>query len=261
MKLGKAVVKCRVIILIAALLLLIPSIFGMIYTRVNYDMLNYLPESLDTVKGQKYMLDDFGKGAFSFLIFEDMSEKDINSVTDEIKEVDHVANVLSFSDITDGAIPQELLPDKLYKVFNSGDDTLVAVFFDTSSSSDDTMEAIGKIRSIAGKQCLVSGISAMVTDLRDLCEREETIYVAIAVVLAVAAMILFMDNWIIPFVFLASIAMATFAKWTILKLSAVATLTVSAIFPALRFNSTSHGAVPNVTLSNFIKAIQSKSIW
>ena len=185
MKLGKAVVKCRVIILIAALLLLIPSIFGMIYTRVNYDMLNYLPESLDTVKGQKYMLEDFGKGAFSFLIFEDMSEKDINSVTDEIKEVDHVANVLSFSDITDGAIPQELLPDKLYKVFNSGDDTLVAVFFDTSSSSDETMEAIGKIRSIAGKQCLVSGISAMVTDLRDLCERED-----------------------IPFVFLGSIGIA-----------------------------------------------------
>ena len=208
MKLGKAVVKCRVIILIAALLLLIPSIFGMIYTRVNYDMLNYLPESLDTVKGQKYMLEDFGKGAFSFLIFEDMSEKDINSVTDEIKEVDHVANVLSFSDITDGAIPQELLPDKLYKVFNSGDDTLVAVFFDTSSSSDDTMEAIGKIRSIAGKQCLVSGISAMVTDLRDLCEREEAIYVAIAVILAVVAMILFLDNWIIPFVFLGSIGIA-----------------------------------------------------
>lgn len=208
MKLGKAVVKCRIVILIVTLLLLIPSIFGMIFTRVNYDMLNYLPESLDTVKGQKYMLEEFGKGAFSFLIFEDMDEKDIGKVADEIKDVDHVASVLSFSDITDGSIPKELLPDKIYNAFNKGDDTLVAVFFDTSSSSDETMDAITEIRGIAGKQCLVSGISAMVTDLRDLCEREEAVYVAIAVILAVVAMVLFLDNWIIPFVFLASIGVA-----------------------------------------------------
>ena len=168
MKLGKAVVKCRILILILAVALLIPAVFGMIYTRVNYDMLNYLPEDLDTVKGQKYMLEDFDKGAFSFLIFEDMDDKSISNVTKEIKKVDHVASVLAYSDISDGSIPKELLPDDLYKAFNSGDDTLVAVFFDTSSSSDETMEAISQIRGIAGKQCLVSGISAMVTDLRDL---------------------------------------------------------------------------------------------
>ena len=208
MKLGKAVVKCRIAILIIAVLLLIPAVLGMIFTRVNYDMLNYLPDSLDTVKGQRYMLEDFGKGAFSFLIFENTDEKDIAAVTKDIKDVDHVATVLSFGDITGGAVPKELLPDDVYNAFNAGDDTLVAVFFDTSSSADETMDAITHIRQIAGKQCLVSGISAMVTDLRDLCEREEAVYVAIAVVLAVAAMLLFMDNWIVPFVFLASIGIA-----------------------------------------------------
>ena len=208
MKLGKAVVKGRVLILVVALLLLIPSVFGMIFTRVNYDMLNYLPDSLDTVKGQKYMLEDFGKGAFSFLIFEDMDDRQISAVTGEIKEVDHVADVLAYSDVTGGSVPAELLPDDVYHAFNADSDTLVAVFFDTSSSADETMDAIGKIRAIAGKNCLVSGISAMVTDLRDLCEREEAVYVAIAVVLAVAAMLLFLDNWLIPFVFLAGIGIS-----------------------------------------------------
>ena len=208
MKLGKAVVKGRVLILVVALLLLIPSVFGMIFTRVNYDMLNYLPDTLDTVKGQKYMLEDFGKGAFSFLIFEDMDDRQISAVADEIKEVDHVADVLAYSDVTGGSVPAELLPDDVYHAFNADGDTLVAVFFDTSGSADETMDAIGKIRAIAGKSCLVSGISAMVTDLRDLCEREEAVYVAIAVVLAVAAMLLFLDNWLIPFVFLAGIGIS-----------------------------------------------------
>ncbi len=208
MKLGKAVVKSRVLILIVALLLLIPSVFGMVFTRVNYDMLNYLPDSLDTVKGQRIMLEDFGKGAFSFLIFEDMDDRQISAVADEIKEVDHVADVLAYSDVTGGSVPAELLPDDVYHAFNADSDTLVAVFFDTSGSADETMDAIGKIRAIAGKSCLVSGISAMVTDLRDLCEREEAVYVAIAVVLAVAAMLLFLDNWLIPFVFLAGIGIS-----------------------------------------------------
>ena len=208
MKFGKAVVKSRVVILIVTLALLVPSVFGMIFTRVNYDMLNYLPEDLDTVKGQRCMLEDFNKGAFSFLIFENADEKTMREASEKIKKVDHVATVLNFSDIADGAIPEELLPDKIYDAVNSGKDSLMAVFFDSSSSSDETMNAIGEIRRLCGEQCLVSGISAMVTDLRELCEREEAIYVAIAVVLAVAAMMLFMDNWIIPFVFLASIGTA-----------------------------------------------------
>lgn len=208
MKFGKAVVKSRVVILIIAAALLVPSLWGMISTRVNYDMLNYLPDSLDTVKGQEYMLEDFGKGAFSFLIFEGMDEKDIVKTEDEIKKIDHVATVLWYDDLADTSIPMQILPDEIYDVFNKGDSTLMAVFFDTSSSSDETMDAISQIRQTAGERCLVSGISAMVTDLRDLCEREEALYVAIAVVLAVAAMIIFLDNWIIPFVFLASIGVA-----------------------------------------------------
>ena len=208
MKFGKAVVKSRVVILIVALVLLIPSVIGMINTRVNYDMLHYLPENLETVRGQKTMLEDFHKGAFSFLIFEGMDDKEIVACEEKIKQVDHVATVLWYDDLADTSIPKELLPDKVYKAFNAGDTTLMAVFFDTSSSADETMEAIRQIRSIAGEKCLVSGISAMVTDLKELCEREESIYVAIAVVLAVVAMLLFMDNWIIPFVFLASIGIA-----------------------------------------------------
>lgn len=208
MKFGNAVVKSRVVILIVAVILLIPSLLGMIFTRVNYDMLNYLPDSLDTIKGQEYLLDDFEKGAFSFLIFDDMDEKDIVRTEEKIKEIDHVATVLWYDDIADTSIPIEVLPDKIYNAFNSGDSTLMAVFFDTSSSADETMDAITQIRAVAGEQCLVSGISAMVTDLRDLCEAEETIYVAIAVILAVIAMMIFMDNWIIPFVFLTSIGMA-----------------------------------------------------
>ncbi len=208
MKLGKFVVKRVVLIVIVTLILLVPSLFGMIFTRVNYDMLNYLPDSLDTIKGQEYLLEDFGKGAFSFLIFEDMDNKDIVKAEEKIKEIDHVATVLWYDDLADLSVPAEVLPDELYDAFNSGDSTLMAVFFDTSSSADETMDAISEIRKIAGKQCLVSGISAMVTDLRDLCEAEESIYVAIAVICAVAAMMVFMDNWIIPFVFLASIGAA-----------------------------------------------------
>ncbi len=208
MKFAKAIVKSRVVIIVVALILMIPSALGMIFTRVNYDMLNYLPDDLETVKGQEYLLEDFGKGAFSFLIFENVSDKEIVKTEEKIKQVDHVDTVLWYDDIADLSIPEDILPDKIYNAFNAGDSTLMAVFFDTSSSSDETMDAISEIRSIAGEQCLVSGISAMVTDLRDLCEREAAIYVAIAVVLAVVAMMIFMDNWIIPFVFLASIGVA-----------------------------------------------------
>ena len=183
----KHVVKMRIPIVIITLILLIPSMLGMIFTRVNYDMLNYLPDNLDTIKGQEYLLEDFGKGAFSFLIFEDMDDKDIVKAEDKIKAIDHVASVLWYDDIADLSIPKEMLPQKLYDAFNSGNSTLMAVFFDTSSSADETMEAIEQIRHIAGSQCLVSGISAMVTDLKSLCEAEETIYVAIAVVFVIIA--------------------------------------------------------------------------
>lgn len=177
-------------------------------TRINYDMLTYLPGDIDTVVGQDILMDEFGKGAFSFVIIEGMDPKDVSSLREDISHVDHVDTVLWYDDFADVSVPMEILPSKLYDAFNSGDSTMLAIFFDTSTSSDDTMEAITAIRSIAGKQCFVSGMSAMVTDLKDLCEKEEPIYVGIAVALACVAMMIFMDNWITPFVFLMSIGMA-----------------------------------------------------
>lgn len=208
MKFGKWVVKCRIPILVLAVALLVPSLIGMIMTRINYDMLTYLPGDIDTVVGQDILMDEFGKEAFSFVIIEGMDPKDVSSLREDISHVDHVDTVLWYDDFADVSVPMEILPSKLYDAFNSGDSTMLAIFFDTSTSSDDTMEAITAIRSIAGKQCFVSGMSAMVTDLKDLCEKEEPIYVGIAVALACVAMMIFMDNWITPFVFLMSIGMA-----------------------------------------------------
>lgn len=208
MKFGKVVVKHRIPILIIAAILMIPSIFGMASTRINYDMLNYLPEDMDTVIGQNELLYDFGKGAFSFVILEDMSIKDVSALKAKIEKVEHVETVLWYDSMLDISIPMELLPEKVYDAFNSENSTMMAIFFNTSTSSDDTMDAIREIRSIAGEQCFVSGMSALVTDLKDLCEKEEPIYVAIAVILACIAMMVFMDSWLIPFIFLGSIGIS-----------------------------------------------------
>ncbi len=205
---GKWVVKHRIPILILGVLLLIPSVFGMINTRINYDVLTYLPDDIDTVQGQNILLDEFGKGGFSLVMVEGMSEKDTVALETKFKEVDHVSTVLWYDDLADISIPMELLPQKYYDAFNKGDTTMMAVFFDTSTSADETMEAVQQIRKIAGKECYVSGMSAMVTDLKQLCEQQEPVYVAIAVLLATAAMMLFMDSWVIPLVFLMNIGMA-----------------------------------------------------
>lgn len=207
MKFGKAVVKLRVPILILTLVLMFPSVLGMANTRINYDMLDYLPSDMDTVIGQNELLEDFGKGAFSFIILEDMEPEDVSALKTKIQEVDHVESVLWYDSIVDLSVPMELLPDKLYQAFNSENSTMMAVFFDTSTSDDLTMDAIREIRSLCGKQCFVSGMSALVTDLKDLCEAEEPIYVGLAVALACAAMLLLLDSWLVPFVFLASIGM------------------------------------------------------
>ena len=208
MRFSKAVVRGRVAILILTVILMIPAVFGMLETRINYDMLNYLPDDMDTVIGQNALLEDFGKGAFSFIVVENMPEKDVAALQEKLESVEHVETVLWYNSLMDTSIPMQLLPDKLYDAFNTGDATMMAVFFDTATSADVTMDAIREIRSIAGKQCFVSGMSALVTDLKDLCEQEEPIYVAIAVVLACVAMMLFLDSWLIPFVFLASIGAA-----------------------------------------------------
>lgn len=205
MKFAKAAVKFRVPIIIAAVVLMIPAVLGMAATRINYDMLDYLPSDMDTVIGQNELLDEFGKGAFSFIMVEDMPPKDIAALKEKIERVENVDTVLWYDSLLDISVPMELLPDSVYSEFNTESTTMMAVFFKTSTSADVTMDAIREIRGIAGEQCFISGMSALVTDLKDLCEQEEPIYVAIAVALACAAMIVFLDNWIVPFIFLASI--------------------------------------------------------
>ena len=207
MRFSKAVVKCRVPILIITLLLMIPAVLGMAGTRINYDMLDYLPSDMDTVVGQDLLKEDFGKGAFSFIILEDMPAKDVVALKEKIEKVNHVETVLWYDDLADISVPMELLPEKVWKEFKTDHSTMMAVFFDSATSEDVTMDAIREIRSIAGRQCFVSGMSALVTDLKDLCEKEEPIYVGLAVLCACAAMMLFLDGWLVPFVFLASIGM------------------------------------------------------
>ena len=159
MKLAKAIVKYRIPILILAVVLLIPATIGYLNTRVNYDMLDYLPADMDTVIGQNELLEDFGKGAFSFIIVENMPQKDIAALKEKIEQVDHVESVLWYDTLADLSVPMELLPQKLYQAFNTDNATMMAVFFDSSTSADITMDAIREIRPIAGKQCHFSGIS------------------------------------------------------------------------------------------------------
>ena len=203
-----AVVKHRTIILIAAILLLVPSVFGILGTRINYDMLTYLPKNLDTVKGQDILMDDYGKGAFSIIAVEDKTPAEAAAIKSKIEEVDHVDSVIWYNTLLSTDVPMEIIPDKYYQAFNKDGGTLMAVFFDTSTSADETLEAIGQVRHLAGNDSYVTGMSALVKDLKDLCEQEEPHYVALAVLCAVAAMMLLLDSWMIPFIFLASIGMA-----------------------------------------------------
>ena len=208
MKFAKSVVKYRIPILLTAALLMLPSFYCMTHTRINYDMLDYLPADMDTVKGQDELMEDFGKGAFSFIVVEGMPVSEVSALKSRIEQVDHVETVLWYDSISDVSVPMELLPDKLYNAFNSGDATMMAVFFDSATSADVTMDVIREIRAAADSRCFVSGMSALVTDLKDLCEAEEPTYVGLAVIFACAAMVLLLDSWLVPFVFLLSIGVA-----------------------------------------------------
>ena len=208
MHMANAIVKHRILILVLCILLLIPAAIGMQNTRINYDMLDYLPEDMDTVIGQNALMDDFGKGAFSFIVVEDMPRRDVAVLKEKLQQVKHVETVLWYDSLADLSIPMEMLPKKLYDAFNTENATMMAVFFDSATSADVTMDAIREIRSICGRQCFVSGMSALVTDLKDLCEQEEPVYVALAVACACAAMMLLLDGWLVPFVFLASIGVS-----------------------------------------------------
>ncbi|SDN80876.1 efflux RND transporter permease subunit [Acetanaerobacterium elongatum] len=207
-KISQFIVKFKIPILILAVLLMIPSVAGMANTRINYDMLNYLPSNLETIQGQDILLDEFGKGAFSLIIVDGMDAKNVAVIEKKIEAVESVDSVVWYDDIADISVPMKLLPSKYYNAFNNGSATLMAVFFQTSTSEEATMRAISQIRAITGRQCFVTGLSALVTDLKALCEKEEPIYVAIAVTLACAAMMLLLDSWIAPLIFLLSIGMA-----------------------------------------------------
>lgn len=207
---GKGVVKLRVPIFILSLVLLIPAALGYFHTRVNYDILTYLPGEIDTMKGQDILLEEFGTGAFSMCVVEGMDDQDVAKMCEDMEEVDHVKNVLTYDSIADLSIPTAMLPEDLKEVFinEEKDAKLMAVFFDSSMSSDETMGAIEDLRKVADKQCYISGMSAVVTDTKNLSDAEVPIYVLIAVILAVIVLSLTMDSAIIPVFFLLSIGMA-----------------------------------------------------
>ncbi|MGI6217812.1 MAG: efflux RND transporter permease subunit [Coriobacteriales bacterium] len=205
---GHAVVKHRKLILIVGILLLIPSVFGYLGTRINYAMLDYLPSDMDTVVGQNILKEDFGKGAFTLLVTEDMTDKEVADLTENIAKVPHVVDALSYQDLTNTDIPEELIPDDVRENFIQGDSSLIAVFLDSGTSSDESINAVTQIRRLCGDDCYVSGMTALVIDLKNMCEREEPTYVAIAVICALVLLLLLTDSFLAPFLFLISIAMA-----------------------------------------------------
>ena len=205
---GKSIVKLKIPIFIISLLLLIPATLGYINTRVNYDILSYLPKDIETMKGQDILEEDFGSGAFALLVVEGMPEKDVAALQKKIEKVEHVKSAVWYSSIADTSIPMKLLPDKLYKKFNNGDATLMMVIFDETTSSEGTLGAIKEIRSISDKNCFLSGMSCVVSDTRDLTNKETPVYVAIAVILSSIILAFTMDSFLVPVFFLLSIGMA-----------------------------------------------------
>lgn len=207
-KFGRGVVKLRVPILIVSVLLLIPSMFGFVSTRINYDILSYLPSDIETMKGQDIMLDEFGKGGFSLVMLDGMDDKDVEKVKEKIEKVDHVCDVLWYDTLADVSLPKEVLPDDIYDFFNTDNSTMMAVFFDEATSADGSLEAVKEIRSIAGEQCFVSGMSSVVEDIKDLTMQEAPMYVVIAVILTSIILALTMDSFLIPLFFMLSVGMA-----------------------------------------------------
>ncbi len=205
---GKAVVKSRFVILIAALVLLVPAVLGYLGTRINYDMLTYLPKDIETMKGQDILTDDFGTGAVSMVVVENMEAKDVQVLADKMKDVQHVNNVLWYGSIGDLSIPPEMLPTTMKDMFLRDNSYMLMVTFDTSTSADETMDAIKEIRSETKNQCFVSGMSAIVTDTKELAEKEEPVYVVLAVLLASLVLALTMDTFLAPVFFLLSIGIA-----------------------------------------------------
>ena len=204
----KGLVRHRILVIILCVVLVVPSVLGMVRTKTKYDLLYYLPQDLETVRGQEILLKDFGKGAFSLLVTEGMSLKEQGEMENALKEIPHVDSVIGYASLTKGMIPVEIIPDDLREKFRRGDCMLSAVFFDEGSSSEETMEAISRVRKVAGEKTFVSGLSAVVTDTRRLVEDQEAIYVAIAVALCAVVLTLTMDSFLLPLIFLSCIAVS-----------------------------------------------------
>lgn len=209
-KLGRGIVKARIPILVISILLLIPAALGYINTRVNYDILYYLPKEIDTMQGQDILLDEFQKGAYAIVLVDGMHGRELTKLEDKIENVDHVAKLISYNSIVGGDIPLEMIPEKLRSQFYNSDkdSTMLAIFFDDTTSSDGTMNAIKEIRKVTDGQCFISGMSAVVTDTKTLSEKETPIYVLIAVILACIVLALFMDSFLVPVFFMLSIGIA-----------------------------------------------------
>ena len=209
-KFGKVVVKLRIPILVLSFLLLIPSVLGYLNTRVNYDILYYLPSDIDTMQGQDILLDDFGKGAYAMVVVDGMNKSNVSKLVKKVEGVDHVASVISYSGIVGDDVPSEILPDKFRSYFENEDSgaTLFAIFFDDTTSSDDTMKAIQEVRDVTDNQCYIAGMSAVVTDTKTMAEKETPFYVLVAVVLVCIVLAIFMDSFLVPVFFMLSIGMA-----------------------------------------------------
>ena len=209
-KFGKVVVKLRIPILVLSFLLLIPSVLGYFNTRVNYDILYYLPSDIDTMQGQDILLDDFGKGAYAMVVVDGMNKSNVSKLVKKVEGVDHVASVISYSGIVGDDVPSEILPDKFRSYFENEDSgaTLFAIFFDDTTSSDDTMKAIQEVRDVTDNQCYIAGMSAVVTDTKTMAEKETPFYVLVAVVLVCIVLAIFMDSFLVPVFFMISIGMA-----------------------------------------------------
>lgn len=209
-KFGKVVVKLRIPILVLSFLLLIPSVLGYFNTRVNYDILYYLPSDIDTMQGQDILLDDFGKGAYAMVVVDGMNKSNVSKLVKKVEGVDHVAPVISYSGIVGDDVPSEILPDKFRSYFENEDSgaTLFAIFFDDTTSSDDTMKAIQEVRDVTDNQCYIAGMSAVVTDTKTMAEKETPFYVLVAVVLVCIVLAIFMDSFLVPVFFMLSIGMA-----------------------------------------------------
>ena len=208
LKLGEFIAKRRVLILLIGILLLIPAAMGYLNTRVNYDILSYLPKDINTMVGQDILIDEFGQGGFSFVMVDGMTEKEIADTADKISEVEGVSEVVCYETLTDLNIPKEILPKKVYDFFNKGDTTLMAVFFKESTSADTTLAAIDKMRDITSEQCFISGMSAITTDMKHLSDSESIIYAIIAVILTSIVLVITMDSFLIPVFFMLSIGIA-----------------------------------------------------